>query len=65
MAKKVTWEVDDGYAGAARPQITLIPDFEFSCCETEAEVEEVIFEIIQQEFEHRISWVVQRVEDHG
>ena len=64
MVKRVTWEVVDGYAGKARPQITVIPNYEFDCCETDAEVQEVIEEIVQQEFEQCISWIVQRVEDH-
>lgn len=58
MPLRVTWEVEDGYVGAARPQFTDIPDEEFKDCETEEDRQEVIQVWVQQEFEENISWTV-------
>lgn len=53
---EVTWQVEDGYAGAARPQHTDIPDEELEACETEQEREDLINGYIQDDFDQNISW---------
>lgn len=53
---KVTWEVDDGYAGKSRPQVTEIDDEELAEYETEQEKEDFITQCIQDEFEEKITW---------
>ena len=37
---KITWEVDDGYAGGSRPHNTEIDNDELDECETDEEREE-------------------------
>jgi hypothetical protein len=53
---KVKWEVDDGYVGASRPQVTEVDDDELAECETEDEREHLINERIQEDFDERINW---------
>lgn len=52
----VRWEVDDGYCGKSRPHKTEIDDDDLEMCETEEEREQLISDIIQQDFEQIISW---------
>ena len=54
----VTWEVEDGYCGGSRPHKTKIDNEELEDCETEEERNQVIDEIIQNDFEQRISWYI-------
>ena len=58
---RVTWEVDDGYAGGARPQTLEIPAEELEGLENE-ERESMIHNMVQEEFEQRISWYIKRIE---
>jgi len=51
---KITWEVDDGYAGKSRPQHTEVPDDELEDL-TEEEQFALIEEYIRGDFEERIS----------
>lgn len=39
---KITWQVDDGYAGGSRPKVTIIDDDELAEYETEEEKEQFI-----------------------
>jgi len=57
---RITWEVDDGYAGGSRPQNTDINDDELLDYETDEEKEQFINDVIQEEFEQRITWYVTR-----
>lgn len=51
---RVTWEVDDGYAGKSRPQHTEVPDEELEHL-TEEEQLRLIEEYIQEDFDNRMS----------
>lgn len=53
---KVRWEVEDGYAGGSRPQIFTIDPDDFDDDADEREISERLMEIVQDEFEQRISW---------
>ncbi|MHC4463629.1 MAG: hypothetical protein ACYS30_19695 [Planctomycetota bacterium] len=53
---RVTWEVEDGYCGKARPQHTDIDDEALAECETDAERERLIADEIQADFDNSISW---------
>jgi len=53
---RITWEVEDGYAGKSRPQYTEVPDVEIEACESEDEENELINEYIQRDFEMKISY---------
>lgn len=55
---KVRWEVEDGYVGKSRPQVTTVPDEELAECDTEEEREQLIASYIQEDFEQRISWAI-------
>jgi len=57
---KVTWEVQDGYVGASRPQYTVIPDDELAECEEDWEREDLIAEYVREDFLQRISWSITR-----
>ncbi|MBD3351724.1 MAG: hypothetical protein GF364_09590 [Candidatus Lokiarchaeota archaeon] len=53
---KVRWEVNDGYIGKSRPQYTIIDDDDLDECETEEDREKLIEDMIQEDFEQRITW---------
>lgn len=53
---KITWEVDDGYVSGARPHETIIDDEELIECSNIGEMEEVIEEAVQSDFEQNINW---------
>ena len=50
---KVTWEIDDGYAGGARPQHTNLDEDDFYGCEIEEDFMEVIEEAVQADYEQK------------
>jgi hypothetical protein len=52
---KVTWEVQDGYAGKGSPQSTNVPDDEITECLTVEEAMDVIHDYIREDFEQRIT----------
>jgi len=52
----INWEVDDGYAGASRPQSTEIDDDDLADCETDKEREILIATTIQEDFGQSVSW---------
>ena len=52
----VTWEVDDGYVGPSAPHHTKIDEAELAECETEQERERLIHQIVQEDFESKITW---------
>ena len=55
---RVTWTVEDGYAGKSRPQHTEVPDNELEACETDEEREQLINNTVQEDFNDRIAWVI-------
>ena len=59
---RVIWEVDDGYAGKSRPQVTEIPDEELEDCDDEEERQALIEDSINDDFDTRISWYIKRYE---
>ena len=60
MSKQITvrWEASDGYVGGSRPQSFKVDAEDFQHCETELEVEELLGEFVQDEFEQRITWSI-------
>lgn len=52
---KITWEVDDGYVGKARPQTTEVPDDELEVCKNDEERRQVVSDHVQSDFEQSIS----------
>lgn len=52
----VTWEVDDGYAGGARTQITEVPDDLIRECVSQEEAMATITQFVQEDFESQITW---------
>ena len=50
---KITWYMDDGYAGGSRPQYSSVDREEYNACETELEKEKLIFEIVQQDYDQK------------
>lgn len=64
MSKKVTitWEVNDGYAGASRPQYTEIPVEDFEGLDDEG-ITGLIYDAVQTEFENSIDWDIEKSEE--
>ena len=58
----VRWQVDDGYAGASRPQYTDIDDSELEECESEEERLELVRDYVQQDFED-LGWYLLGYQD--
>jgi len=54
---EISWEVEDGYCGKSRPQRTIIDDEDFEDCTTAAEVEEVINDAIQSDYD-QFGWCI-------
>ena len=52
---KITWEVEDGYCGKSRPQKTEIDDEALEGLNQE-EIENYIYDRVQEDFDQRISW---------
>jgi hypothetical protein len=50
------WQVDDGYAGGARPQSTGISEDDILDCESIDDAMTEIENIIREDFLNRISW---------
>jgi len=59
---KITWEVEDGYVGGARPHHSEIPDEDFEGM-TEEEKEKYIQEWIQDDFSNSIFWSITKIEE--
>lgn len=55
---RVTWEIEDGYVGRSRPHYTEVPDDELDECETDEEMEHIIEEYVQTDFDNSISWTI-------
>ena len=55
---RIRWEVDDGYCGKGRPQITEVSDAELEECVSEREREDLIADYIQEDFDNKISWYI-------
>lgn len=55
---KVRWQVDDGYVGGSRPHYLEVPLDEFQHCTTEQEVRDVLDEIVRDDFDQRIGFVI-------
>jgi hypothetical protein len=60
---KVKWEVEDGYVGKARPQTSEMDEDDFDGCETRVDVERVILDFVQEDFNQQISWSVTGLDD--
>lgn len=55
---EISWQVEDGYVGKSRPQRTLIEVEDLEFCETEDEVEQLIYDAIGDDFVQTISWAI-------
>ncbi len=60
---RITWEVEDGYAGKSRPHFINIPDEEIEKCKTLEEKNEFIYQCIQDEFDQTISFCITNREE--
>lgn len=59
---QITWQVDDGYAGASAPQYTIIEDEEIEGM-SEEEKQEYINKCVQEDFDQNINWYITGTED--
>ena len=66
MSKKitVTWYADDGYITGDRPKRTIIDPDDFEDCDTEDDVNEMLSQQIQEDFEQKVSWCTDNLEKH-
>ena len=55
---RVTWQIDDGYAGPSRPQHVEVDDEELAECETDEERERLIEDTVQEDFNQKVSWYI-------
>ena len=58
----VTWEVEDGYCGASRPQTLTIEDYEVEGMD-DSEKERYIEDAVHQAFQQEITWSITDIED--
>ena len=59
----ITWQVEDGYSGRARPQGAYVNLDDVIDCADEAEIREVILDIVKDEFDATISYFVQNIDE--
>lgn len=57
MRIKVRWEVSDGYVGS-RPYDVHVDADDFQHCETDGDIEQLLAEIVQEDFERRVSFSI-------
>jgi archaellum component FlaG (FlaF/FlaG flagellin family) len=55
---KITWEVDDGYAGGSAPHTTNVDDEEIKDCGDIDEAMELIDDVIQSDYDSTITWYI-------
>ncbi|MGB0600381.1 MAG: hypothetical protein ACPGLY_27200 [Rubripirellula sp.] len=55
---EIMWQVEDGYAGGARPQYTTVDEGELDECDSEEEVLDLIIQTVQEHFDDCVhaSW---------
>ena len=54
---EINWEVNDGYVGKGRPQMTEIDeDFILNYCDNVEDALDFVEGEVQEEFESRINW---------
>lgn len=53
---RITWFLEDGYAGGSRPQYVNVPDDELSECETEEDQKKLIDEYVDGERDNIIPY---------
>ena len=53
---KVKWYINDGYAGQPRVHYTEINEQDLIKCKTDCEKQDLIDEIIQNDFAQKINW---------
>lgn len=58
---KVSWEVSDGYVGKSRPQSTTVDVEDFEDLD-EQEIEHLLFETVQEDFDQQISWDISNLD---
>lgn len=63
MKIKLTYQIDDGYRGGARPQTTTIDTDDFEGM-SEAEIDNALCEILQEDMLQRVSWSCPRYAEH-
>ena len=51
---RITYQIEDGYAGASRPRYIEVNDQDLEECETMAEKEELITDMVLQDFEEKV-----------
>lgn len=59
---KVTWQIEDGYAGGRRPHTVEIPDEEYNECVTDYDRDLLIEEYVQEAFEQKVTWRIVRID---
>ena len=52
---KIEWECQDGYAGGSRPHVVKIDVADLVHCITQAEIEDYIDEVVEEDFKQRCS----------
>ena len=53
---KIDWQVDDGYMGGSRPQVTEIDDEELLEYDSIGEILDYIDEAVDEDFQSMIGW---------
>jgi len=60
----VEWEVEDGYVGKSRPHnLRISSDDLDDCDEDEIEIESILWELVQSDFENKISWYIKNKDE--
>ena len=62
---RITWEVEDGYVGKSRPQHYTLTPFEveeYNECEDDEDRQDLLNQIVQDEFDNKIYPCIQGVD---
>jgi hypothetical protein len=66
---KITWQIEDGYAGQSRPQYCIITEYDIGMdweewdSLSDDDREEFIYNIVQDDFEEKVHYEITRQED--
>lgn len=53
---EIKWYCSDGYGGKNRPQVAFLPEYYLLDCETLDDVEDVVENIVKQDFVDKVSY---------
>ena len=61
----VRWQVEDDYVGGNRPHETYIDDYDLSLCSSEGERQELIQDLVYEDFLQKVTFEIIEIEEEN